>query len=441
VVKGVFLKNIVKRYIKIARQKNFLQEKIKEDLETYIHGIEIDYVAYKKCIKNLNWIFKANYDIKYGDAFLINNYEKKMDFVVGNLPYVKIHNFNQQHQDIVYQKKLKGMVNLYLLFYLLSFQQLNSTGKLIYITPSFLKNYSSKFLREKIYHEKNLVHLYNFKHQQIFPNITTYSIVSLFDKSQKNQKLNYSVVELKNNSKEKINFVSTIELEWKQLIIENMFIFEQQILSENKKIFAKENKIYCEVKNSFATLSDNIFISNKFPFCSSDIIKVKKCSTGEEKECIFPYRYDKEKKKCLLKKFDELDKNTQIYLLNFQSQLKNRSIKEKDKWWQFGRTQAINNVWKEKIYLNSLFNKNFDNINLGIVPPGMGIYGGTYILPHEINLQNIEKHLKNENFKNFVKTFGEHKNGNYYLINSRILTKYLNYCISFSDKKILQKTK
>ena len=34
-----------------------------------------------------------------------------------------------------------------------------------------------------------------------------------------------------------------------------------------------------------------------------------------------------------------------------------------------------------------------------------------------------------------MKIFGEHRNGNYYLINSRTLTKYLNYSLSLSSSK------
>ena len=210
---GAFLKNVVKRYVKVAREKNFSSAEIKKSLETYIHGVEIDTTTYKSCVKNLNAIFPADYDIKLGDALSIRNYDKKMDFVVGNPPYVKIHNLNGECKNIISRKQLKGMVNLYLLFYLLSFQQLNSTGKLVYITPSFFKNASSKVLREKIYQEKKLVHVYNFKHQQIFPNITTYPAIALFANSQKSQKFDYSVVELKNNGRERVDLISTAELD------------------------------------------------------------------------------------------------------------------------------------------------------------------------------------------------------------------------------------
>lgn len=432
---GAFLKSIVRRYIEAAKEKNFSQPEIKKGLEIYIHGVEIDHSAYKNCLKNLNSIFPANYDIRLGDALFIKSYNKKMDFVAGNPPYVKIHNLNGQIKNIISQQQLKGMVNLYLLFYFLSFQQLNANGKLIYITPSFLKNASGKVLREKISQEKKLAHIYNFKHQQVFPDITTYPVISLFANSQASQKFNYSVVELKNNHREKVNLISTTELDWKEVVIENRFIFEPQLLAESKKIFAKKYKGYCEVKNAFATLADDIFIADKFPFASADIIKIIKSSTGEIKECIFPYYYDEENKRYLLKDFVKLDQNTKNYLLTFQSQLKNRSIKEKDKWWQFGRSQAINDVGKNKIYVNCLFNKEVSNVNFGSVPEGMGIYGGIYILPNGTKPKIIEKNLKSEKFKDFVKTFGEHRNGNWYLINSRIMTKYLNYLISLSEKR------
>jgi len=210
---GAFLKSIVKRYVEIAQEKKLSATEIKKGLETYIHGVEICSAAFKNCLKNLNSIFSANYDIKLGDALFIKDYDKKMDFVVGNPPYVKIHNLNGQTKNIISQQQLKGMVNLYLLFYFLSFQQLNTNGKLIYITPSFLKNASGKVLREKISQEKKLVHIYNFKHRQVFPDITTYPVIALFSNSQASQKFNYSVVELKNNSQEKVILTSTAELD------------------------------------------------------------------------------------------------------------------------------------------------------------------------------------------------------------------------------------
>ena len=69
-------------------------------------------------------------------------------------------------------------------------------------------------------------------------------------------------------------------------------------------------------------MADDIFIADKFPFASADIIKIIKSSTGEIKECIFPYYYDEKNKRYLLKDFAELDQNTQNYLLTFSIAVK-----------------------------------------------------------------------------------------------------------------------
>ena len=61
--------------------------------------------------------------------------------------------------------------------------------------------------------EKKLTHIYNFKHQQVFPDITTYPVMALFTNSQASPKFNYSVVELRNDSKEEVNLISTTELD------------------------------------------------------------------------------------------------------------------------------------------------------------------------------------------------------------------------------------
>ena len=97
---GAFLIEIVKRYIETFIRIHKDTCGLKEHLETYIHGIEIDPLNHKKCIENLNdiefyirdKIFKVYYlnvdwDIRCDDALTITDYDGKMDYVVGNPPY------------------------------------------------------------------------------------------------------------------------------------------------------------------------------------------------------------------------------------------------------------------------------------------------------------------------------------------------------------------
>ena len=51
---GAFLKIIVSRIIDYLVSVDYSKEKIKEYLETYVYGIEIDETEFNNCISNLN---------------------------------------------------------------------------------------------------------------------------------------------------------------------------------------------------------------------------------------------------------------------------------------------------------------------------------------------------------------------------------------------------
>ncbi len=92
-VDGAFLKAIVDRYCKTAIENNTSADNLKTELETYIHGIEIEAIEHKKCIEALNGLVlkyglstEINWDIICSDALLVDKYDNKMDFVLGNPP-------------------------------------------------------------------------------------------------------------------------------------------------------------------------------------------------------------------------------------------------------------------------------------------------------------------------------------------------------------------
>ena len=99
--KGVFLEEIVRRIIKVAPITD-----VKRILEENIFGIEKDINLYNEAIKNLNFIIKENNietinwkNLINGDTlFLYKNYINQFDYVVGNPPYVRIHNIKQEYR-------------------------------------------------------------------------------------------------------------------------------------------------------------------------------------------------------------------------------------------------------------------------------------------------------------------------------------------------------
>ena len=156
---GQILSEVVKRYIESYMTIDglgFNIYKIQTELKEYIHGIEIDEIECKKCRDNLNNILKTyhispiDWDIKCGNSLTFSDFDKNMDYVIGNPPYVRMKNIkksNDLNDDYIILKSYtfssKGMSDLYLAFYEYGLRLLNDNGVLCYIAPSAWINSSS----------------------------------------------------------------------------------------------------------------------------------------------------------------------------------------------------------------------------------------------------------------------------------------------------------
>ena len=74
------------------------------------------------------------------------------------------------------------------------------------------------------------------------------------------------------------------------------------------------------------------------------------------------------------------DKRIYEYLLKQKEELGKRSCDNKngESWYAYGRTQALNDTYKDKIGINTLIKKD-NGIKIEDVPAGTGIYSGLYI--------------------------------------------------------------
>ena len=63
-----------------------------------VDGVEIDACEREKCVQNLNAVVQkygvkdVNWDVVCADSLTVDRYDGQMDFVVGNPPYVRVHN-------------------------------------------------------------------------------------------------------------------------------------------------------------------------------------------------------------------------------------------------------------------------------------------------------------------------------------------------------------
>ncbi len=440
---GAFLIAIITRYVKAYKKKyNKVDSKLYQDLKKYIHGVEIQESEYYECLQNLASLAiklgldSIECDIKNTDAlntvsislgqynldFNITNidthiYNDKMDYVVGNPPYVRVHNLGENYINVKrFSFAENGMTDLYIVFFEIGFSMLNNTGKMCLISPSsYFHSKAGNNLREYIKNHNNLKEVIDLGHFQPFDNITTYTVISLFENGKKFLNLNYYKYDAINKKKYKKNILSYTDV----FINNKIFLATKKILATIQEISNNTTK-KVNVKNGFATLADSIFIGN-FSF-SGLVVDILKASTGNYYKCIFPY--DDNGKPITIKDLKK-NKNTYDYLFSNQEKLCNRSIKNKNDWYLFGRSQGINDINKDKIAINTLI-KDINSIKLNKISKGCAVYGGLYILTN-LSFEKVKNIIKTNEFITYIKSLKKYKSGGYYTFSSIDLKNYLNY--------------
>lgn len=424
---GAFLYVIVERYIKtfisVYSDKNVLRQ----ELQTFIHGIEIDKKAYTICLYNLDGLVSSfgidpvDWDIRLCDALDVVDFDGKMDFVVGNPPYVRVHNLDDTYDSVKrFHFANGGMTDLYLAFYELGFRMMKkNSGKMCYITPSsWFNSMAANNMRKYLQKSRNMVGLIDFGHHQLFEGVTSYVTVAFFDNRTLSDSFGYYEYDSMTNTPILVDYLS-----YRYISLSDCFYFGK------KKDLAMLHDIkmscwpkYVSVKNGYATLSDKIFISLDLPF-SEHTIPVLKGSTGKWSRAFFPYD---DKGKPLPKDVIFSNENIAGYMEKNKSELlKGKTETDHPDWYLYGRTQALKDTFCDKIGINALI-KEISSIKLQKVPAGSGLYSGLYIQTH-VPFEAIEDALKSNDFIDYLKIIKKYKSGGYYTYNSKDLEQYLNY--------------
>lgn len=274
---GQFIVHIVDRYVNdFFKNSNNISE-LKNQLETYIHAIEIDKNEINTCIDRCNKLVSAygienvNWDFINGDTLQIDKFNNKMDFVVGNPPYVRVHNLNDNFNSVKnYLFGNGGMTDLYIIFYEIGIKMLNQTGILSYITPSsFFTSVAGTNMRNYLLDNNLIESICDLKHFQAF-NATTYTTIVCLNKSLKVDNVKYYEFDTQNLCP---IYIDTLNK--KDYLINGSFYFSTQSnLKMLRKILCNFKTAEVSIKNGFATLNDKVFINN-FDFESKFIIPVR----------------------------------------------------------------------------------------------------------------------------------------------------------------------
>lgn len=348
---GVFIKELIERGVPVE----------------HIYACDIDNDISQE-VQSL--LPKENF--RLGSFFKQKDWIGKFDVVIGNPPYVRIHNIQEEvKKDISNFEFCYGMYDLYYAFYEYGLKVLKEQGILLYISPnSFVKNKSGEKMRNYIETNNLLAYFEDFADNQKFDGYSTYTCIMMLTKSKE-----------------------TISVPWNK---------------PRKKIGLN----FDSLQNGLATLADKIFIRDKFENLEKECIRpIIKASTGEIKECIFPPSSEEE-----LKKYP----NVYNYLLNYKETLEKRSIKGKTQWFEYGRTQGLKNINNEKIVISTVMSDN--GLRFKRVGPEFLVYSGLYATSE--NLDSLEKELQSNDLIDYLIDNGKPMRGGYIQITSTLLKNY-----------------
>lgn len=428
---GQFLIHIIDRYCKDFLLQENDRSKLKNELETYIHAIEIDCNELDTCIQRCNevasvyGVTQIDWDFINEDALKTNSFDGKMDFVLGNPPYVRVHNLNEDLESVKsFLFGNGGMTDLFIVFYELGLKMLNDTGVLCYITPSsFFTSMAGSNMRRYLVDNEILESVCNLKHFQAFES-TTYTTIVCLNKQKICKETSYYEFDERFLGPA---FVDNIPIQ-KYFINNNFYFSNAKNLELLTNILQNYKQSDICVKNGYATLADKIFVCD-FPFQSKYVIPVLKASRGKWTKIFYPYDADS---KLISEEILKQDKELYSYLISKKDALLTRSLENNSEnyWYAFGRSQAINDTHKDKLAINALIRESSD-LKITDVPSGCGVYGGLYITSDTIDFDEIKTVLRDREFVIYVSLLGKYKSGGYYTFSSKDLKIYLDYKLGF----------
>lgn len=434
---GAFLINIVQRIITEGKKSGLTEFEIGSIINNKVFGIEKNENLYNRALKRLNSLLDV-YDIKNvtwdnlicSDALVAYKaFESCLDYVVGNPPYVRIHNIPNKYRDVVKEFRfVNGMIDLYIVFYEIGILMLNDTGKLGYISPnSFMKNTSQRVFRNYLVENKYISAIYDFKTSKIFDDADTYTCICILNKN-----------------KRRVDFsVDYKEFSIYHMVVENRFEYEYfrdqlqdkawnlssddniKFLEKNKELPIKVQDIAI-VQNGIVTNKDAAYIVHVYldkelispymgkhsdrkrtvyfrdkngvvhPIESSILHRCVKASryngVMDNTYIIFPYEKNPVPK-FFTRDGKEVESGYQPltesklkhsfpkayeYLSSLWDELITRDMDKNAAWFLFGRSQGLQNSCYKKVVFKHIINKSTPVIEPHILDEDVIVYSGMY---------------------------------------------------------------
>jgi adenine-specific DNA-methyltransferase len=442
---GVFLKEIISRIVSYAKALELSTEKTSSLIDRALWGVEYDkelfHASKSELIRWVNETYNLNValpNLYNMDALDFQHYGI-FDFVVGNPPYVRIHNLDDEMRAKVKQyAHSTGTTDLYIIFYELGIKWLNEKGKLAYIAPnSWLRNVSQSSFRKELVTKKLITKIIDFGTTKVFPKISTYTCIVVLDNEKQSTKISYEYRGSEEHYKTSTSLNTLFSTAGKPLIF--MSKKNHEFIKLNQTGKTKQLSSICEIQNGLATLGDKYYIINdnaikQYSLESESFLPVVKASRYKGEpitgKIIFPYKENTEKKiiglteEYIQSKLPNLFK----YFTEKKLLLLDRSLDVNSLWFWYGRTQALQATYKKKLVFSPIIGPEQSSVKTFIVPAGTLVYSGLFVTEKENSsnsLEDVKKILESEEFCQYIKIHGKDMSGGYKSAGSKTIKEFL----------------
>lgn len=427
---GNILCEIVKRYINDSLAKGYELLQVKNGLQRDIVAYEIDFSKISICKKRLDdicisyGIHNVNWIIKQKDYLTCD--PDTYDFIVGNPPYITYHDMTDTQRKNLRKEFIsckKGRFDYCYAFIEKSLHSLSNEGILAYLIPyGVLRNQYAEEIRSQIL--PCLTNLYDYEGISVFKDIISSSAIIVCQNKLNNMNFKYHRI------------IDDMELVISKDILGDKWFFDKK--TQGKKRFGD----YFDVRNSIATLYNKAFLINDYN-CDDEYVYVgdkkiekslvqfavspkNKRSSKVNKIIIFPYEI-RDSMVCHFpseKYFKEKYPFAYEYLELFKDSLTKRKSSENVKWYEYGRTQALNQVFCDKLVMSQVVTQ---KVNIYLCKTMDIPYAGYFIKTKDDThtLEEAKAILESRKFLDYVKSHGTPTTSVSYRISVKEILDYM----------------
>ena len=299
----------------------------------------------------------------------------------------------------------------------LGIKHLNETGKLVQLIPNNIyKNVFAKKLRELL--SDHISTVLDYPDQKLFDKTLTSVSIFLYDKENSRENIQYE------------NITEGIKKSLCRYSLGDKWIFSVTNNSSQKML--RFGDVF-HASITIATLYNKAFIvddvcireENLEQNILRDAVSPKTLRYKKKKKIIFPYAYDDDGL-CRYSEemFEELFPNTVNHLKQYSKELDARNSDEKATWFEYGRSQALAHLNKEKLLISTIITNAVEvyKVDANTIP-----FSGIYITVKNpsYTLNDAIEILKSEQFLQYVQNIGINICGKSLRVTCKDINNYL----------------